>query len=210
MIVVPWNSRIPLSPSGDRGMRAPCNDGRLGLEGTHGEHGQAPDQEPQVPALPERGAGCGPPGHARTLPRPLQRGPQRAAACQGAGNRPSAAKRAGCRVAWPRSRRLQATVCSRSAEMPRLGVPQRDAFNSQVRQISSTGVAAATLRLQRSRALIWLRRRSATRASESGTLPAIECHISRLHVREADQPSVDLNRIGALFLTPPERPRKDS
>ena len=38
------------------------------------------------------------------------------AACQGAGNRPSVAKRAGCRVAWPRSRHLQATECSRIAD----------------------------------------------------------------------------------------------
>ncbi len=40
----------------------------------------------------------------RSRPRPRrQRRAQRAAACPGAGNRPSAAKRAGCRVAWPRA-----------------------------------------------------------------------------------------------------------
>ena len=45
------------------------------MDGTHGEHGQAADQELQVPALPEQGARSGPDGHARTLLRPLQRGP---------------------------------------------------------------------------------------------------------------------------------------
>ncbi len=56
----------------------------------------------------------------RSRPRPRrQRRPQRAAACPGAGNRPSAAKRAGCRVAWPRSRRFRATECSPDAGDPR-------------------------------------------------------------------------------------------
>ena len=72
-----------------RGARSPCHGTR--------------HRRDAAPGLPRPRAG------PRGLPRERglrfprrQRRAQRAAACPGAGNRPSAAKRAGCRVAWPR------------------------------------------------------------------------------------------------------------